>query len=131
MTAMTPTRVLGIALAAAVAVASTAQAGSVENLERERAILIETLLNPDLTPEERHAKTATAQRRLVDLERIVLRDKSLTGRNTPAVKQAFASYDRTFLVHAAAESNATIADHWLSQMGITSQALMSAEKRRR
>ena len=82
-----------LTLAALAVTAGAAQAGSIENLERERAIAIETLLSPEMAPAERHAKIAVSKGRLVDLERIVLRDTSLAGRATPAVKRAFDSYD--------------------------------------
>jgi len=119
------------ALAIAVGVAGAAQAGSIENLERERAIAIETLLSPEMAPAERHAKIAVSKGRLVDLERIVLRDTSLAGRATPAVKKAFDSYDLTFLVHAATEKNMTVMDHWLEQLDLTAQSLTIAQRRRR
>jgi hypothetical protein len=125
---------LSIALAGAVAagaIAAQAQAGSIENLERERTILIENLLTPDLSAEERQAKLSVSKRRLLDLERIALRDKSLVGRNTPAIKRAFSSYDLTFLVHASVEKNRDLADHWLEQVGVTEQDVLSAVDRRR
>ena len=108
-----------------------ATAGTVENLERERAILIKTLLHADATPAEREAQLETSRHRLVDLERMVLRDDSLVGVNTPTVKRAFANYDLTFLVHAAAENEMSVIDNWLEQMGITTQSLMSAKRARR
>ena len=125
---------LAIALAgtlAAGAISAQAQAGSIENLERERTILIENLLTPDLSAEERQAKLSVSKRRLIDLERIALRDKSLVGRNTPAIKRAFSSYDLTFLVHASVEKNRDLADHWLEQVGVTEQDVLSAVDRRR
>lgn len=125
---------LAIALAGAVAAgafAAQAQAGSIENLERERTILIENLLTPELSAEERQAKLSVSKRRLIDLERIALRDKSLVGRNTPAIKRAFSSYDLTFLVHASVEKNRDLADHWLEQVGVTEQDVLSAVDRRR
>ena len=129
-------KTLAKAFAAAVVAGSmlapaAASAGTVENLERERAILIETLLNADATPAEREATLETARHRLVDLERMVLRDDSLVGVNTPTVKRAFANYDLTFLVHAAAENEMSVIDNWLEQMGITTQSLMSAKRARR
>lgn len=119
--------------AAAVAglAAGTAQAGPLENMERERALLIDTLLAPDLSPAERQGKVEINRRRLVDLERIVLRDGSLTGRNTPTVRRAFDNYDLTFLIHAAAEKNVTVLDNWLEQAGLTTQSLMGAKRGRR
>ena len=125
---LAPVFALTVAMTAAV---TPAVAGSVENLERERAITLETLLSPEMEVRERFAKMATSKSRLVDLERIVLRDKSLEGRNTLAVKKAFASYDLTFLVHAATERNLTLMDHWLQQLGVTSQSLTIATRRRR
>ncbi|NQV98389.1 MAG: hypothetical protein HQ483_01730 [Rhodospirillales bacterium] len=112
-------------------IAAPAFAGTVENLERERAILVETLLANDMTAEERFSKVNVSKSRLIDLERIVLRDKSLVGRNTPAIKRAFANYDLTFMVHAAIEKDRALADHWLTQIGLDKQGLLSAQMRRR
>ena len=110
---------------------ATAFAGTVENLERERAIMVETLLANDMSAEERFSKLNVSKKRLIDLERIVLRDKSLVGRNTPAVKRAFANYDLTFIIHASVEKDRSIADHWLSQIGLDKQGLLSSQMRRR
>ncbi len=115
----------------ATTLAAPAQAGSIENLERERTILIESLLTPEMTAEERQAKLSISKRRLYDRERIAPRDKSLVGRNTPAIKRAFANYDLTFLVHAAVEKNRTLADHWLEQVGVGKQDVLSGVSRRR
>ena len=111
--------------------AAHVNAGSIENLERERTILIANLLTPEITAEERQAKLSVSQRRLIDLERIVLRDKSLFGLNTPAVKRAYSNYDLTFLVHASVEKNRSLADHWLEQVAITQQTILGAVSRRR
>ena len=119
--------VLGAALLVA---ATAAEAGSLENLERERAILVSAILEPDLAPAERGEKIALAQRRLVDLERMVMRDDSLVGRNTPAVRRAFDNYNLTFLVHAATEGDMSVVDNWLSQVGITTQSLMATRRGR-
>lgn len=118
-------------IAATAAGATAAQAGSVENMERERAILLETYLAPDMNSEDRLAKANLSQRQLMDMERIVLRDKSLVGRNTPAVRRVFANYDRSFLVHAAMEKDLTILDHWLQQVGVSQESVMNAVRRRR
>ena len=131
---MTKFRAISYAAAACLAlgVASLpAQAGTLENLERERAIFIDSLLDPEATPVDRIEKMRISERRLIDLERMVLRDSSLTGRNTPAVRRAFENYDLTFLVHASAENNVSAIDTWLGQIGITTQSLMSAKMGRR
>jgi hypothetical protein len=130
---MKPThKALGIALLVASAgIATNAPAGSVENMERERAIMLQTMLDPNMTRKERHSKSTLSRKRLIDLERIVLRDKSLVGRNTPIVKRLFSDYDTSFLVHASAEKNLSVTDHWFEQMGLSAKSLMAASRRRR
>ena len=108
-------------------IVNVAQAGTLENLERERAFLIKTFLDPDLATGARLKKIEMSKPRLIDLERMVLRDGSLTGRNTPVVRKAFSNYDLTFLIHAAAEKNRTPVDIWLEQVGLTTSQLLVAE----
>jgi hypothetical protein len=105
-----------------------ANAGTLENLERERAQLIETFLDANLDTSERLSKIENSKPRLIDLERMVLRDDKLSGRNTPAIRKAFGNYDLTFLVHASAEKNRTLFDLWLTQVGITTETIMVATK---
>ena len=119
------------ALLAGVLSGHSVNAGTLESLERERAVVIDTMLDPGLSPQARQARIATATLRLVDLERMVLRDESLTGRNTPTVRRAFGNYDLTFMASAASEHNLTIIDNWLSQLGLTTQNLMAADVGRR
>ena len=125
----TKLRHLAIAAAAAASIAlvstTPANAGSVENLERERAMVLQAILMPDLGPDERVSKIGASQRRLIDLERVVLRDDSLTGRATPAVRKAFANYDLTFLMHAATEKKMLLVDNWFTAMGLTTQSIMA------
>ncbi len=109
----------------------SANAGTLENMERERAIALEILLSPDLTAAEREDRMTLTRARLVDLERMVMRDDKLIGQNTPAVRTAFENYDRTFLVHASVEYNRSMLDHWLEQIGVTTNAVMSARFGRR
>ena len=120
-----------IAAAAIVMLAGAVQAATLENLERERGIVIEALLDPSLTPRQRQDKIAVSKRRLVDLERMVLRDKSLAERNDPVVRKAFDNYDLTFLIHASVEKNSALIDHWLQQVGVSTHTLMNARLGRR
>jgi len=119
------------ALVLAAGISVTTHAGSLENMERERALLLDSLLTSELTPERRQAKVEISRNRLVDLERLVLRDKSLVGKSTPAVRAAYENYDLTFLVHASTEHNRTLLDHWLSQVGVSTESLMNARIGRR
>lgn len=111
--------------------AVAASAGTLENLERERAIVLDAYLDQALQPAERQSKTQISRTRLIDLERMVLRDKSLAGKNTPRVRKAFDNYDLTFLVHASTESNRGVLDHWLEQVGVSTHSLMNTRLGRR
>jgi len=125
------TTLLFAAFASSLVASGAALAGTIENLERERAIAVETLLSPNMDPAERQGSVEIARTRLVDLERMVLRDDGLRGRNTPAVRAAFENYDLSFLVHASIEKNRSLIDHWLEQLGVTTNSLMSARIGRR
>ncbi len=114
-------------LALALTVNGFAKAGSIENLERERALLVDTFLDPEFGPAERQAKITALKPRLIDLERMVIRDDSLTGRNTPIVRKAFANYELTFLMDASIAAARTAFDIWMKQIGLTSDALLSAK----
>lgn len=122
---------VAITLAMFAAAIGGAAAGTLENMERERAILLETILSGDMNAAERENRIQVAKTRLVDLERMVLRDKKLIGRNTPAVRAAFDNYDLTFLVHASTEKSRSIADHWLGEIGVSTTSLMNARMGRR
>ena len=123
-----PLFVLALILAAAV---QQAHAGTLENMERERAMLLENLLSADMSVAERQKHIGLSRTRLIDLERMVLRDKTLNGRNTPLVRAAFENYDLTFLVHASVEKNRSLMDHWLAEIGVSTQTLMNARAGRR
>ena len=126
-----PMAALLAAAVTTVALAAPVKADTLANMERERALLIETMLDGEITPAERQVRLEGAERRLLDLERMVLRDDKLVGCNTPQVRRAFANYDLTFLVHASAEKNRAMADTWLAQLGISTQSVMSAKQGRR
>lgn len=122
----------GIATAALlIGLAAPASAGTLENMERERAIMIETMLSGDIDNTQRQGRLEIARTRLIDLERMVLRDKTLLGKNQPLVRAAFDNYDLTFVVHASVEQNRSLADHWLSEIGLSTQAIMNARSGRR
>ena len=53
------------------------------------------------------------------------------GNTGPVVRRAFASYDLTFLTHAAAEQERSMLDLWLEQVGLTTDAVMNAKSGRR
>ncbi len=122
---------LALAIVLTISAIGVAQAGTLENLERERALAIKTFLDPSMNVGKRQAKIDGAERRLIDLERMVFRDKSLKGKNTKTVRVAFANYDLSFLAHASSEKNRTMLDHWMDQFGLSTDGLMSTRIGRR
>ena len=132
---MTNFKVKPITLAVATIVLSLASAnvgaGSLQNLERERAAMIETLLDSGIKNSERQRKIEISRSQLIDLERMVLRDQSLKGKNTRAIQMAFKNYDLTFLVHASIEKGKSVSDHWIGEVGLTTASLMNARMGRR
>ncbi len=125
---------LGSALLTTLLLGQSAQAAnihSVESLERERASLIDLIVDEQYDADSRRKHIKRYYRRLTDIERMVLRDERLVGNNDATVKRAFSNYDLTFLVHASAEAKRDITDHWLSQSGLSSATVMSTRAGRR
>lgn len=111
---------------ASLGISFSAQAGSIENMERERAIVISQILDPAMSSQTRWKRMGYSKRRMVDLERIALNDKSLQDSQKHSVMRAFREYELSFLVHAATESQRPITVHWLETMGLTTSDLMNA-----
>ena len=57
---------LSIILFGLMSATAAAQAGTVENLERERALALKTSLSPDMSPSERESSMEVSRARLVD-----------------------------------------------------------------
>lgn len=127
----TPLRTALLIGCAATMLAAPAAAGSLENLERERAHLISILLDPALSAERRAVDAELAQRRLVDLEAMVMRDPKVREDRRPIARRAFADYDLTFLGHAALEREISPLDLWMERIGLTSGRVLSARVGRR
>ena len=112
-------------IASAVLISAPAVAGSLENLERERSIMVSHLLDADLNIAQRQEKIAFSKRRLTDLERIALNDKALKESRSPLVLKAFKNYEMSFLVHSAAESGRSMSTHWFEGIGLSTSDLMN------
>lgn len=108
-----------------------AESRTLSNLERERSSLMEIVVQEELSPIDRERKIALSQRRLMDMERMVIRDDRLLGSHDPMVKKAFDHYETTFLVHASAEAKQHIVDFWLQQLNLDSQSILESKRGRR
>ena len=111
---------------ASLGMALSAKAGSIENMERERALVIGQILDPAMSSQTRWERMGYSKRRMADLERIALNDKLLLDSRKPSVLRVFREYELSFLVHAATESQRPITVHWLETMGLTTSDLMNA-----
>jgi len=93
-------------------------------LERERAIAISKMLNADISVAQRSEYMMASWRRLTDLEKIVINDKSLKSSSPAAALRAFNSYELTFLSHASAEKKQKITQHWAETVGLSTSDLL-------
>jgi len=108
---------------------STTQASStlsLDNLERERAALVQDLLDSNINTEVRYKKLAKRQASLSDMERMVMRDERLLQSESNRVSQAFTQYDSTFLVHAGAEHKRKASEQWLASVKLSNSKIMSS-----
>ncbi|PKG97229.1 hypothetical protein [Paraglaciecola sp. MB-3u-78] len=100
---------------------------SLENLERERAALLSAQLDSSLDLNQRQQKVQSIYRRLVDIERMVLRDDRVTSSNSALAQNAFDKYELTFLVHSSAEKSQPPLSHWMSELHLTTNSILSAK----
>ncbi len=96
---------------------------TLENLERQRAVLLNNLTTKQLNAYQREQETKHLIKRLVDLERMVLRDDRIAASNSIMAKKAFQNYELTFLVHAGSESKKSPMAHWLYSLKITDESI--------
>lgn len=96
---------------------------TLENLERQRAVLLNNLTTIELNAYQREQQTNNLIKRLVDMERMVLRDDRIAASNSIMAKKAFQSYELTFLVHAGSESKKSPMAHWLHSLNITDESI--------
>lgn len=96
---------------------------TLENLERQRAVLLDNLTTTQVNAYQREQQTNHLIKRLVDMERMVLRDDRISASNSIMAKKAFQSYELTFLVHAGSENKKSPMAHWLHSLNITDESI--------
>lgn len=94
---------------------------TLENLERERAVYLNNFTSTALNAHEREQQGNHQIKRLIDMERMVLRDDRIAMSNSVMAKNAFAHYELTFLIHASSESQKAPMAHWLHTLNITDE----------
>lgn len=88
--------------------------------------MVAHLLDADLNVDQRQEKIAFSKRRLADLERIALNDRTLKETRNPLVLKTFKNYEMSFLVHAATEAGRSMSTQWLEGIGLSTSDLMNA-----
>lgn len=92
-----------------------------KNLERERAALLNVLINEPLTVAERQSKVQSTYQRLVSSEQMALRYKQKEGEVSELAKQIFTQYDLSFMLHASSEKSHSVIEHWLKELKLSNQ----------
>ena len=100
---------------------------TLENLERERAVFLDNLTTTKLNAYQRKQQSKHIIKRLIDMERMVLRDDRIAMSNSIMAKNAFQHYELTFLVHAGSESNKAPMAHWLHSLNITDEKIYKSK----
>ena len=100
---------------------------SIESLERERASMVSAIVDDRFDPQTRSLQIKGYFRRLTDIERMVLRDDRVTSSTSSLAQNAFNKYELTFLVHSSAEKSLPPLSHWMSEVHLTTDSILSAK----
>ena len=112
-------------------VCSYANANSVETLERERAKILNLVLDKSISIGERKKRIEQTQMRLLDLERITINSKNINKNPSYQTIKAFENFDLTFLVHSSLENNKSLSVMWFEKLGLTTENLMNTRVSRK
>ena len=102
-------------------------ASSIENMERTRASLISTILDPNLKADNKQSKLLDLKLKLLDKERMVINDKKIIQNPSRYTIKAFEEFELSFLVHASVEKKVDITSHWFNEVGFTSNSLKNTK----
>ena len=106
-------------------ICSYANANSINTLERERAKILNLILDKSISIGERKKRLEISKMRLLDLERMTINDKNINKNPNHRTIKAFKNFDLTFLVHSSLEKEKPISVIWLEKIGFTTENLMS------
>ena len=112
-------------------VCSFASANSIEILERERAKILNLVLDKSISIGERKKRIEQRQMRLLDLERITINSKNINKNPSYQTIKAFENFDLTFLVHSSLENNKSLSLMWFEKLGLTTDNLMNTRVSRK
>ena len=107
-----------------VAITSFSYANNLSNLEQQRAVLLAKLFSSNIDTNKRLQMINKLKPQLADAEKIVINDKSLKDIDSAMVRNAFANFERTFLIHASVEAKQTILEVYLSSLHIATTDIL-------
>jgi hypothetical protein len=120
-----------LSLILSLTVCSFASANSIEILERERAKILNLVLDKSISIGERKRRIEQRQMRLLDLERITINSKNINKNPSYQLIKAFENFDLTFLVHSSLENNKSLSVMWFEKLGLTTDNLMNTRVSRK
>lgn len=110
---------------------SVAEAKTIENLERVRAKTLETMFDKTITIKQRTENIQKLKMKLLEMEKIVLNDNTLSKNPSNYTIKAFENFNSTFLVHSSLEKDKPITVNWLEEIGFTSENLLKTKAYRK
>ena len=120
-----------LSLILSLTVCSFASANSIEILERERAKILNLVLDKSISIGERKKRIEQRQMRLLDLERITINSKNINKNPSYQTIKAFENFDLMFLVHSSLENNKSLSVMWFEKLGLTTDNLMNTRVSRK
>ena len=106
-----------------IALSSSANANSIDALERERANTVNLILDKTISIAERKSRLEKSKMKLLDLERMIINNKNINKNPSYQTIKAFENFELTFLVHSSVEKGKPLAITWFEKIGLTTENL--------
>ena len=104
---------------------ANANANSIDTLERERAKVLNLVLDKNISIGDRKKNLQKSKMRLLDIERMTINSKDINKNPNYQTIKAFENFDLTFLVHTSLEKGKSLSITWLEEIGLTTENLMN------
>ena len=114
-----------------IALSSSANANSIDALERERANTVNLILDKTISIAERKSRLEKSKMKLLDLERMIINNKNINKNPSFQTVRAFENFDLTFLVHSSVERSKSLAITWFEKIGFTTDNLINTRVTRK
>ena len=123
--------ILNSSIVLIIALSSSANANSIDALERERANTVNLILDKTISIAERKSRLEKSKMKLLDLERMVINNKNINKNPSYQTIKAFENFELTFLVHSSVEKGKSLAITWFEKIGLTTENLTNTRVTRK